>query len=155
MNLLAKPLQKFEILLVEDNPADARLFSFALKGFEEEHNLRVITDGQLAMDFIQKRESFVNAPRPDVIVLDWKLPSYDGRELLKKIREDFSLREIPVVVLSGADPAETLQEAYGGGANLFIEKPITLDRFSFILQYLVEVVQKKGEAVPPDETQGD
>lgn len=153
MNLVAKPRQKFEILLIEDNPADARLFSYALKGFEEAHNLRIITDGQLAMDFIKMRNAFANAPRPDVIVLDWMLPSHDGLELLNKIREDDLLRETPVVVLSGTDPADTMQEAYGAGANLFIEKPITLDRFSFILQYLVDAARKEDGSSPLDPLQ--
>lgn len=141
-------LRKFEILLVEDNPADARLVSLALKGFEVEHYLRTVTDGQLALDFLQKRNSYTDAPRPDIILLDWKLPSCDGSDLLRVIRQDPTLQGVPVIVVSGVDMGELKRNLDGAGADLYVEKPITLDRFSHVLQYLLETSEKKKELPP-------
>ena len=135
--------RKFEILLVEDNPADVRLVSLALKGFQAEHYLRVVTDGQLALDYLQRRDVYQDAPRPDMIFLDWKLPLRDGGEVLREIRKNRDLKDVPVIVLSGADPEKLAEEANGAGANLFVEKPVTLDRFSFILQYLLDLLEKR------------
>lgn len=143
MEMAAGARRKFEILLVEDNPADARLVSLALKGFEEEHYLRVVTDGQLALDYLRRKDAYQDAPRPDMIFLDWKLPLKDGGEILREIRQNNDLKDLPVIVLSGADPEKMAEEANGAGANLFVEKPVTLDRFSFILQYLLEFLKRK------------
>ncbi len=149
MNLLAEPPFKFEILLIEDNAADARLVSMALKGFEADYQLRVITDGGLALDFLGHKDKFHDAPRPDVVLLDWILPVAGGDEILKEIRQNQDLRNIPVIVLSGLYSAEVERLIYEAGANTFIEKPITLDRFSIILQHFKDALKRKKELPPP------
>lgn len=148
MALLAEPQFRMEILLIEDNPADARLVSMALKGFDIEHHLRIVTDGQLAMDFLQREGDYRDAPRPDVIILDWKLPFHDGGDILRVIRQDPVLRDTPVAVVTGVYSQELTRENGRDGANLYVEKPVTLDRFSFVMQCLMQALRKRGENPP-------
>ncbi len=149
MNLLAEPRLKFEILLIEDNAADARLVSLALKGFEADYQLRIIRDGGMALDFIGHKDHFQDAPWPDVVLLDWMLPVAGGAEILAEIRRTPELRDIPVIVVSGIYSAEVEKSIYEAGANTFIEKPITLDRFSIILQHFMDALKRKREIPPP------
>jgi CheY-like chemotaxis protein len=142
MNTTPKAQKQFEIMLVEDNPADARLVALSLKGFEVQHQLRVVTNGQLAMDILQQKEPNAEALRPDLILLDWNLPGKSGGEILREIRRDPALKEIPVVVLTGLDAESLLEQAYDAGTDLFITKPITLDRVSVVLQYVIDAYEK-------------
>ena len=87
-----------EILLVEDNPGDARLACEALKEGRMLNRLRVVSDGFEALDFLRRKGRFAQAPRPDLILLDLNLPKKDGREVLNEIKDDPELRSIPVVV---------------------------------------------------------
>jgi two-component system response regulator len=89
-----------EILLVEDNPGDERLTREALKEGKVYHKLHWAKDGVEAMEFLQQRGKYRDAPRPDIILLDLNLPKKDGREVLQEIKSDESLRRIPVVVLT-------------------------------------------------------
>ncbi len=134
---------------MEDNPADARLVSLALKGFMIDHELRVVSDGMAAMDFLTKRNAYSDAPRPDVVFLDWMLPHKSGDEVLREMRFDPNLKDIPVVVVSGCESTEMIREAYNAGSNLCIVKPITLDRFPFILRFMQEILQEEGDSPPP------
>ena len=89
-----------EILLVEDNPGDVRLTREALKDSKLVNKLHVVGDGDEALAFLRKQNKHVNAPRPDLIVLDLNLPKKSGREVLTEIKEDLDLKRIPVVVLT-------------------------------------------------------
>ena len=89
-----------EILLVEDNPADARLAVEALKDSKVRNNLHHVEDGVEAMRFVRRQQEFAHVPRPDLILLDLNLPRKDGREVLAEIKADPSLRTIPVVILT-------------------------------------------------------
>src|SRR2546428_9258345 len=89
-----------EILLVEDNPGDARLAEEALKDGNLNSNLSVVEDGVEAMAFLHHESEYADAPRPDLILLDLNLPRKDGREVLAEIKEDPDLKRIPVVNLT-------------------------------------------------------
>jgi two-component system, chemotaxis family, response regulator Rcp1 len=142
MTALAKPPHKLEILLIEDNFVDARLVSLALKGLEIEYELRVLSDGRSGMDFLQRKNSYVNAPKPDILFLDWKLPDKSGKEILREMRRDPALKDIPVAVLSGFNPEEISREVRDSGGDYLFRKPITLDRFPYVLQYLIDISKK-------------
>ena|SRR5579859_5169682 len=129
-----------EILLIEDNPADARLVSLALKGLGHPYRLKVVSNGVEALDFLKKRDQYFYATLPDFILLDWRLPGVDGREILRQIRQDRDLTDIPVAVLSGLDADEMLTEAYVAGANVFVDKPVNLESFSRGLRQITETV---------------
>ena len=119
-----------EILLVEDSLADARLTKRALLKGRVAINLHVVRDGVEAMAFVHKRAPFVDAPRPDLILLDLNLPRKDGRAVLAEIKSDDRLRTIPVVVLTTSVAPEDIATCYQLHANCFLVKPVDLQAFT-------------------------
>jgi chemotaxis family two-component system response regulator Rcp1 len=120
---------QIEILLVEDNPGDARLAKEALKESKLLNNLSIAEDGVEAMNFLNKKGKYSNAPRPDLIILDLNLPKKDGREVLEEIKTNNDLKRIPVVILTISKAEEDILKTYNLHANCFISKPIDLDQF--------------------------
>jgi two-component system, chemotaxis family, response regulator Rcp1 len=118
-----------EILLIEDNPGDARLTLEALKEGKVKNNLHIVYDGVEATDFLFKRNEYVNSPRPDLIILDLNLPKKNGREVLAEIKVDENLKRIPVAILTTSKSEEDVLLTYNLHANCFITKPIDLDKF--------------------------
>jgi CheY-like chemotaxis protein len=118
-----------EILLVEDNPGDARLAKEALKESKLKNNLYIADDGVEAMDFLYKKGKYAKMPRPDLVILDLNLPRKDGREVLEEIKTDDNLKRIPVVILTISKAEEDILKTYNLHANCFISKPIDLDQF--------------------------
>jgi len=124
------------------------MVTLSLKGFEFPYELRVFEKGESALEYLQKRGPHAEAARPDLVLLDWALPGMNGGEVLREIRNDEVLKDIPVVVMTGSDIQELNKKAYDDGANLYITKPMTLYRYTTILQFVVEALQK-GELPPP------
>ena len=123
-----------EILLVEDNEGDARLAIEALRDAKVRNNLSWVKDGIEALQYLRKEGGHADASRPDVILLDLNLPKKDGREVLAEIKEDESLRRIPVVVLTVSQAEEDIIRSYDLHANCFISKPIDLEQFMRVVQ---------------------
>jgi len=121
--------EPIEILLVEDNPGDARLAAEALKENKVRNNLYHAKDGVEAMDFLRRRGEYAGVPVPDLILLDLNLPRKDGREVLEEIKDDPELRLIPVVVLTTSAAERDLIRTYDLHANAYVIKPIDLNRF--------------------------
>jgi len=124
-----RSLQFVEILLVEDNPADIRLTTEALKEQKMYNSLNVVTDGVEAMAYLRKEGKYSAAKRPDLVLLDLNLPKKDGREVLKDIKTDESLKAIPVVVLTVSKSEEDILKSYNLHANCYITKPVDLAQF--------------------------
>jgi len=118
-----------EILLVEDNPGDARLAMEVLKEAKVRNRLHWARDGVEALSFLRRESPYEKKPRPDVILLDLNLPKKDGREVLSEIKNDEILRRIPVVVLTISKDEEDIFRTYNLHANCFVTKPIDLDQF--------------------------
>ena len=118
-----------DILLVEDNPGDARLAKEALKESKVKIQLHIVYDGMEATDFLFKRNKYKDAPRPDLIILDLNLPKKDGREVLAEIKEDENLKRIPVVILTISKAEEDILKTYNLHANCYITKPLDFDKF--------------------------
>ena len=97
MKIRGKPI---EILLVEDNKGDVGLIEEVFEEAKIKNNLHVAEDGEEAMLFLHSEGKFLGSPRPDIILLDLNLPKKDGREVLREIKEDHDLKNIPVVVLT-------------------------------------------------------
>ena len=127
-----------EILLVEDNPGDARLAIEALKGARVRNNMHVVRDGVEAMAFVRRENQYADAPRPDLILLDLNLPQRNGYEVLAEIKEDPDLKRIPVVVLTTSEAEEDILRTYDLHANCYITKPINLDRFIEVVRTIEE-----------------
>lgn len=118
-----------EILLVEDNPGDARLTAIALERNKIVVNLNVVTDGGKAMAYLNREGEYAKVPRPDLILLDLNLPIMDGREVLADIKSNPKLKHIPVVVLTTSEAEEDIVKTYALHANCFITKPVDLNQF--------------------------
>lgn len=130
--------EPIEILLVEDNPGDARLALEALKESKVKNNLHHVSDGVEAMKFLRQQDEHAGVPPPDLVLLDLNMPRMDGREVLAKIKDDPSLRLIPVVVLTTSEAERDLIQSYDTHANAYIVKPIDLDRFMDVVQTIEE-----------------
>jgi two-component system, chemotaxis family, response regulator Rcp1 len=118
-----------EILLVEDNPGDARLTQEALREGKIRNKLYHAHDGVEALAFLRRAAEFATAPRPDIILLDLNLPRKDGREVLAELKQDQALRTIPVVVLTTSDAEQDIVKSYELHANCYITKPVDLEKF--------------------------
>ena len=138
MDFARNSKQKPRVLLVEDNPGDIRLTQEALKESTVEIALDVVTDGEQAIDFLLKRNKFVDAQRPHVILLDLNLPKKNGIEVLKEVKTHDSLKKIPVIVLTTSDADHDISKAYSFNANCYILKPVDFDDFAKVIR-LIEV----------------
>lgn len=123
-----------EILLVEDSPGDVLLTREALKDAKVHVSLRVAKDGIEAMAYLNRTGTYVDAPRPDLILLDLNLPRKDGREVLKEIKESRNFRSIPVVILTTSSSDVDVMQSYDLHANCYISKPVDLDGFLKVVQ---------------------
>jgi chemotaxis family two-component system response regulator Rcp1 len=123
-----------EILLIEDNPADVMLTIEAFKECTEKHDVKTVKDGIEALKYLYNQDEYLNALKPDLILLDLNLPRKDGREVLSVIKSDEYLRDIPVLVLSTSKNEEDIINCYKLKANSYITKPVDLDQFINIVK---------------------
>ena len=123
-----------EVLLVEDSPGDVRLTREAFKDAKVHINLQVASDGARAMAFLKREGEYASAPRPDLILLDLNLPKKDGREVLAEIKEDPTLKTIPVVVLTTSSSEADVLRSYQLHANCYITKPVGLEGFLTVVK---------------------
>jgi DNA-binding response OmpR family regulator len=122
-----------QILLVEDSPDDVPFTQEAFADAEFEHELHVVRDGEVAMEFLRDPAREL----PDLMLLDLNLPRKDGREVLTEVKGDAELREVPIVVLTTSSSDEDIMHSYRSYVNSYIRKPVTFDKF-------VEAVQAIG-----------
>ena len=119
-----------EILLVEDNRADACLVDTALQDTDIRSHLNVCSDGLECMDLLEQvRVGADSVKRPDLIILDLNLPGKNGREILGEIKADPALMNIPVVIFSTSGSERDIRQAYVRKANCYVVKPMDLDGF--------------------------
>lgn len=130
------PGDPVEILLVEDNPGDVRLTQEVLKEGKVSNNLHVAVDGVEALEFLRGEGKFPDAVRPDIILLDLNLPKKDGREVLEEIKNDPTLKRIPVVILTTSGAETDIVRTYDLHANCYITKPVDLDQFIRVVKYI-------------------
>jgi two-component system, chemotaxis family, response regulator Rcp1 len=123
-----------EVLLVEDSPGDVRLTQEALRDAERTIHLHVACDGVEALAFLRRQGAHVNAPRPDLILLDLNLPRMDGREVLVHIKEDENLKSIPTIILTTSQAEADIVKSYQLQANCYLNKPVQLDAFESLVK---------------------
>ncbi len=133
---LEHAVKPIEILLVEDNPDDVDLTKESLKGMELPYHLNVAEDGVEAMEYLRRQGTFSGAVRPDVILLDLKLPRKDGHEVLREIKEDQALKRIPVVILTTSQDERDVLKAYNHYASCYIVKPMDLNQLIGVARWL-------------------
>ncbi|HEX5748839.1 MAG TPA: response regulator [Archangium sp.] len=131
-------MRPIEVLLVEDNPADADLTREALAESKLLVHLESVDDGEKAEAYLMRLSPYEHALRPDLILLDLNLPRRNGREVLKTIRGMQQLKHIPVVVLSSSDTEMDILKSYGLGANCYVVKPVRFADFFEIVRHVGE-----------------
>ena len=142
MITVGKPI---EILLVEDNKGDVGLIEEVFEEAKIRNRLHVAEDGEEAILFLHGEGKFSGSPRPDIILLDLNLPKKDGREVLREIKEDHNLKNIPVVILTTSGAEKDIFRAYELHANAYVTKPLDFDQFirvvDSIVNFWLEVVK--------------
>jgi two-component system, chemotaxis family, response regulator Rcp1 len=129
MERMNAPETLIEVLLVEDSPGDVRLTREAFRDAKMHIHLSVVSDGAEAVSHLHRRGGYVNAPRPDLILLDLNLPKKDGREVLAEIKGSQELKSIPVFILTTSSNEDDVLQSYHLHANCYITKPVDLDGF--------------------------
>ena len=130
--------QSREVLLVEDNPADARITLEAMKEAGVCDQITVLQEGDETLQFLRRQGRFAKASLPDLILLDLNLPGKDGREILAEIKKDPDLKQIPVIVLTTSQAEQDVATAYELHANCYIVKPLSYER-------ILEAMKSVGE----------
>lgn len=125
--------ETIKVLLVEDSQADARLIKEVFRDEKIMVDLDIARDGEEAMEYLLS-----DGNNPDLVILDLNLPRKDGREVLAEIKENKSLRTIPVVILTTSQSEEDILKSYKLNANCYVTKPIDLDQFIKIIKSLDE-----------------
>jgi two-component system response regulator len=118
-----------DILLVEDNVGDVYLIREAFLLGSLPKRLSVVEDGEQALDYLFRRNRYSSAARPDLVLLDLKLPRIDGHQVLQIVKNHPDLRHIPVLVLSTSDTERDVVNAYEHHANCYLTKPSDLDEY--------------------------
>ena len=145
---MAKRRGPCTILMAEDDDDDCLLVREAMRESKQPHDLRIVRDGQELLDYLRRRgeyEQSPQAPRPDLILLDLKMPRKDGREALSEIKADPRLRSIPIVVFTTSTARDDIGFCYRMGVNSYITKPPTfrglVDLLSTLSKYWFELVE--------------
>ena len=128
-----------EILLVEDNPRDAKLALHAFEKNKVANRIHVARDGAEALDFLFCTGAYADRDihqRPRVVLLDLKLPLVDGIEVLERLRADPRTATLPVVVLTSSKEEPDIQKCYALGVNSYIVKPVDFDQFAEVAKEL-------------------
>ena len=137
------------ILICDDDEDDRMLTQQALQDAHVSNAIRFVVDGEQLLDYLYQRGEYAGetgkAPRPGLILLDLNMPKMNGREALKIIKEDKSLHDIPIVVLSTSRLDEDIVRSYQLGVNSFITKPVTftglVDAMNVLGRYWLEIVE--------------
>lgn len=137
------------LLMADDDPDDRELAKEALAESRVTNELRFVEDGEELMDYLHRRGKYEDAPRPGLILLDLNMPKKDGREALREIKTNQSLKRIPVVILTTSRAEEDMLSGYDLGAASYISKPVTFDSLVELMKaidnYWIEFVELPNE----------
>jgi CheY-like chemotaxis protein len=145
---------KRTILMADDDAEDCQLVLDALREAGQPHEVRFVRDGEELFDYLRRRGEYENGqvPRPDLILLDYKMPRKDGREALSELKADPLLRRIPVVMLTTSTAQEDIGSTYDTGVNSYITKPVTfrewVETIELLSRYWFELVELPPAPAP-------
>ena len=137
-----------DILLVEDNPGDARLTLEAFKEAGVASRMSLVNDGVRAMSYLRREEPYQEARTPDIVLLDLNMPRKGGREVLADMKSDPQLKHIPVIVLSTSEAPTDIAAAYDLYATSYIVKPSDFGHFTEVAQS-IELYWSTTVSLPP------
>ncbi|MXV61257.1 response regulator [Natronorubrum sp. JWXQ-INN-674] len=127
-----------DILLVEPNPGDTRLFTENFRDAKLMNTIHAVSDGESALDFVHQRGEYAEKPQPDIILLEPQLPGKSGMDVLSELNGEPALREIPVIVLTSSAVGEEIVRSHDLEADSYIQKPISPDQFVEFIQSVEE-----------------
>jgi CheY-like chemotaxis protein len=136
--MIATTGPQFDILLVDDNAADAKIFQEALREASTRANAYWVGSGEEAIDFLSQQGRFLDVAPVKMVVLDLNMPGMDGIETLRRIKSSATMNRVPIVLFSSAKATDTVDLAYSLGANAFFSKPVSLDHYIAKIRILVE-----------------
>jgi CheY-like chemotaxis protein len=127
--MVMTPLKR--ILLAEDSERDVELILAALEEYNLANEVVVVRDGAEALDFLEQRGEFANHPNglPVVVLLDLKMPKVDGLEVLRHMKNDPRLKQVPVVMVTSSREEQDLVRSYELGVNAYVVKPVDFQKF--------------------------
>ncbi|MGZ5052227.1 MAG: response regulator [Methylobacter sp.] len=136
------------ILIVEDDPGHSRLIEKNLRRGGLENPILTFENGQLALNYLKAQDEFKDRSLNHCILMlvDLNMPVMNGVELLRTLKQDNTLREVPVIILTSTDDQREIDECYSLGCNLYIPKPVEFDRFSETVRNLGMMI---GLIAPP------
>ena len=132
-------MQPIEILLIEDNPGDARLTVEALRDARILNQVHVVENGAEALAFLRQEGKYADVPRPSLVFLDLNLPKISGHEVLKAMKADERLRGIPVVIISSSDNEAEVNRAYDEQVSCYIVKRLDFDEYFAAIRSVKEL----------------
>lgn len=122
-------MKKAHILLVEDNEGDIILTVEAFEECRIMSEISVVKNGKDAMDFVFQRGKYVQAKKPDLILLDINIPIFSGHEVLRQLKSSDVLKKIPVIILTTSTSKKDVSLAYEHHANSYLVKPMEMEDF--------------------------
>jgi CheY-like chemotaxis protein len=145
---------QIDILLVEPNPGDSRLFEEQCKDAKLLNTIHTVTDGEEALAFLHQRGEYADEPRPDIVLLEPQLPGKSGIEVLSELKNNPVLNEIPVIVLTSSDAGEKVVQTHGIEADTYLQKPVEPEDFVEFVRSIEEfwfaIVQKPSQSATRD-----
>jgi two-component system response regulator len=149
-----------EVLLAEDNDNDVELTRQGFRSAKLLVNLHRVKDGEECLAFLRKEGEYVNAPTPDLILLDLNMPKVGGREVLAEMMADQRLKSLPVVVLTTSEQDEEISKMYQMRCSSYIVKPVDFEQFLKVVRAIGEywftvVVLPKAASTDKASTQAE
>jgi CheY-like chemotaxis protein len=132
-------LEQLVILLVEDDPADQKLIKNSLRSQQTATELYAVSSGEEALEFLCHNGRYdEGSAQPDLILLDLNMPGMGGREFLKQIKDNNSLKQIPVIILTNSNSERDIMDSYKLQAAGYIHKPATLEQINAVTEKIAE-----------------
>ena len=133
-----------ELLLVEDNQGDVEMIKLAFRDGTPTCHIWVANDGMEALDFLHKRGKFIDAPMPQLILLDLNMPRMDGKQFLEVVKAEAELKAIPIVMLTSSQSPSDIKACYERHASCYVVKPFDVQEFSDTVQQVVKFWSNLG-----------
>ena len=134
-----QPERSIEILIVEDDAMDVSRTSTALRDGRVPNHISVVSDGESALAFLRREGKYAEAPTPNIIFLDLRLPGLDGHQVLAEMKADARLRSIPVVVVSGSRTESDVARAYEEQIVGYVVKCASQDEYFTAIRAVKEL----------------
>lgn len=133
----------FNLLIVEDDQAHVYITRRILEDSKIDINVLNVKDGQEALNFLNAVDQ---SYKPDLILLDLRIPKIDGLELIKLIRVNESFSRVPLVVLTTSDAPADIEKAYFYGANSYLIKPLDYNEYVKVIESIIDYWVKRNKA---------